>query len=56
LDSSIFVLERDTLRFHCSEHSSLHFYCSVSVHFLLVLCLALVFHSYFVQNLLVLFS
>jgi hypothetical protein len=56
LDPSIFVLERDTLSFHCLEHSSLHSYCSVSVHFLLVLRLALVFHSYFVQNLLVLFS
>jgi hypothetical protein len=48
LDPSIFVLERDTLDFHCLEHSSLHTYCSVSVHFLLVLHLALVFHSYFV--------
>ena len=43
-----FVWERDTLRFHCLEHSSFHSYCSVSVHFLLVLRLALVFHSYFV--------
>jgi hypothetical protein len=56
LDPSIFVLERDTLRFHCLEHSSLHSYCSVSVHFLLVLRLALVFHSYFVQSLLVWFT
>jgi hypothetical protein len=56
LDHSIFVLERDTLRFHCSEHSSSHSYCPASVHFLLILCLALVFHPYFVQNLLVLFS
>jgi hypothetical protein len=56
LDPSIFVLERDTLRFHCLEHSSLHSYCFVSVHFLLVLCLALVFHSYFVQSLLVWFT
>jgi hypothetical protein len=48
LHPSIFLLEKDTLRFHCLEHSSLHSYCSVSVHFLLVLCLALVFHSYFV--------
>jgi hypothetical protein len=56
LDPSIFVLERDTLHFHCLEHSSLHSYCSVSVHFLLVLHLALVFHSYFVQSLLVWFT
>jgi hypothetical protein len=56
LDSNIFGLERYTLHFHCFEHSSLHSYCSVSVHFLLVLRLALVFHSYFVQNLLVIFS
>jgi hypothetical protein len=56
LDPSIFVLERDTLRFHCLEHSSFHSYCPVSVHFLLVLRLALVFHSYFVQSLLVFFS
>ena len=41
------VLERDTLHFHCLEHSSFHSYCFVSVHFLLVLRLALVFHSYF---------
>ena len=45
--SQYFQLERDTLRFHCLEHSSFHSYCSVSVHFLLVLRLALVFHSYF---------
>jgi hypothetical protein len=56
LDPSIFVLERDTLHFHCLEHSSLHSYYSVSVHFLLVLLLALVFHSYFVQSLLVWFT
>jgi hypothetical protein len=56
LDPSIFVLERDTLHFYCLEHSSLHSYCSVSVHFLLVLRLALVFHSYFVQSLLVWFT
>jgi hypothetical protein len=56
LDLNIFVLERDTLRFHCLEHSSLHSYCSVSVHFLLVLHLALIFHSYFVQSLLVWFT
>jgi hypothetical protein len=56
LDTSIFVLERDTLRFHCLEHSSFHSYCSMSVHFLLVLRLALVFHSYFVQSLLVWFN
>jgi hypothetical protein len=30
---SMFVLERDMLRFHCSEHSSFHSYCSVSVLF-----------------------
>ena len=53
---SIFCLERDTLCFHCLEHSSFHSYCSASVHFLLVLRLALVFHSYFVQSLLVCFS
>jgi hypothetical protein len=47
LDPNIFVLERDTLHFHCLEHSSLYSYCSVSVHFLLVLRLAPVFHSYF---------
>ena len=56
LDPSIFCLERFTLRFHCLEHSSFHSYCLVSVHFLLVLCLALVFHSYFVQSLLVCLS
>ena len=55
LDPSIFVLERDTLRFNCIEHSSFHSYCSTSVLFLLVLRLALVFHSYFVQSLLVFF-
>ena len=53
---SIFVLDRDTLRFHCLEHSSFHSYYSVSVHFLLVLRLALVFQSYYVQSLLVFFS
>jgi hypothetical protein len=47
LDHSIFVLERDTLRFHCLEHSSLHSYCSVSVHFLLALHLTFVFCLYF---------
>ena len=56
LDPIIFVLERDTLRFHCLEHSSFHSYYSMSVHFLLVLHLALVFHSYFVQSLLVCFN
>ena len=56
LDPIIFVLERDTLRFHCLEHSSFHSCYSASVHFLLVLRLALVFHSYFVQSLLVCFS
>ena len=56
LDPSMFVLETDTLPFHCLEHSSFHSYCSVSVHFLLVLRLALVFHSYFVRSLLILFS
>ena len=39
--------------FYCLEHSSFHFYCFVSVQFLLLLFLALVFHSYFVQCLLV---
>jgi hypothetical protein len=53
---SMFVLERDTLRFHCSEHSSSHSYCPVSVHFLLALRLALIFLSYFLQSLLVFFS
>ena len=38
------------------ERSSFHSYYSVSVHFLLVLRLALVFHSYFVQSLLVFLS
>ena len=56
LDPSIFILERNTLRFHCLEHSSFHSYCSVSVQFLLVLHLALVFHLNFVQSLLVCFS
>ena len=56
LDPSIFVLERDTLRFHCLEHSSFHSYHFVSVHFLLVLRLALVFHSYCVQSLMFCFS
>ena len=27
LDPNIFVLERETLRFHCIEHSSFHSYC-----------------------------
>ena len=56
LDSSIICLEIFTLRFHCLEHYSFHSYCSLSVHFLLILRLALVFHSYFVQSLLVCFS
>ena len=56
LDPSIFVLERDTLHFHCLEHSSFHSYHFVSVHFLLVLRLALIFHSYFVQSLMFCFS
>ena len=56
LDPSIFVLERDTLHFHCLEHSSFHSYCSAIVHVLLVLRLDLVFHSYFVQNSLVFFG
>ena len=33
LDPIIFVLERDTLRFNCIEHSSFHSYCSASVLF-----------------------
>jgi hypothetical protein len=33
LDPSMFVLERDTLHFHCLEHSSFHSYCSASVLF-----------------------
>ena len=37
-------LDRNTLRFHCLEHSSFHSYCSVSVQFLLLPRLALVFH------------
>jgi hypothetical protein len=56
LDPSMFVLERHTLHFHCLEHSSSHSYCPASVHFLLALRLALVFHSYFVQSLLVFLS
>ena len=56
LDPSIFVWESDTLCFHCLDHSSFHSYCSMSVQFLLVLRLALVFHSNFVQSLLVCFS
>ena len=31
LDPNIFVLERDTLHFHCIERSSFHSYCSASV-------------------------
>ena len=46
----------DTLCFNCIEHSSFHSYCSTSVLFLRVLRLALVFHSYYVQSLLVFFS
>ena len=49
-------LERNKLRFHCLEHSSFHSYCCVSVHILIVLRLALVFHSYYVQSLLDSFS
>ena len=45
----------DTLCFNCIEHSSFHFYCSTSVLFLRVLRLALVFHSNYVQSLLVFF-
>ena len=45
LDPIIFVLEIDTLRFHCLEHSSFHFCYSVSVHFLLVLRFPLLFCS-----------
>ena len=37
----------------CLEHSSVHSRCSASVHFLLALHLALVFHSYVVKSLLV---
>ncbi len=33
LDPSILVWERDTLRFHCIEHSSFRSYCSASVLF-----------------------
>jgi hypothetical protein len=33
LDHTMFVLERDMLRFHCLEHSSFHFYRSTSVLF-----------------------
>ena len=44
LDPIIIVLERDTLRFNCIEHSSFHSHCSTSVLFLLLLRLALVFH------------
>jgi hypothetical protein len=56
LDPSMFVLERDTFHFHCSEYSSSHSYYPTSVHFLLALRLALVFHSYFVHSLLVFLS
>ena len=33
LHPSILVLERDTLHFHCVEHSRFHSRCSASVHF-----------------------
>jgi hypothetical protein len=33
LDHIMFVLERDTLCFHCLEHSSFHSYCFASVLF-----------------------
>jgi hypothetical protein len=33
LDHTMFVLERDTLHFHCLEHSSFHSYRSMSVLF-----------------------
>jgi hypothetical protein len=33
LNHNMFVLERDTLRFDCLEHSSFHSYCSASVLF-----------------------
>jgi hypothetical protein len=33
LDHTMFVLERDTLCFHCLEHSSFHSYRSMSVVF-----------------------
>ena len=56
LDPIILCLERNKLRFHCLEHSSFHSYYSMSVQFLLLLRLAVVFHSYFVQSLLVWFT
>jgi hypothetical protein len=33
LDHTMFVLERDTLCFHCQEHSSFHSYRLMSVLF-----------------------
>jgi hypothetical protein len=33
MEHNMFVLERDTLRFHCLEHSSFHSYYSASVLF-----------------------
>ena len=49
LDPSILCLERNTLRFHCLEHSSFHSYYSVSVQFLLTTmfssCLSFLFCS-----------
>ena len=44
-------LGEDTLRFNCMEHSSFHSYCSTSVPIFLVLRLALVFYSYYVESL-----
>ena len=41
----------DTLHFNCMEHSSFHSYCSTSVPIFLVLRLALVFYSYYVESL-----
>jgi hypothetical protein len=42
LDHTMFVWERDTLHFHCLEHSSFTFYSPASVHFSLVLRLVFV--------------
>jgi hypothetical protein len=43
LDHIMFVSERDTLCFHCQEHSSFHSFCSTSVLFFKKLRLDFVF-------------
>jgi hypothetical protein len=43
LDHTIFVLERDTLRFYCLEHSSFHSYRSTFASTVFSLCFSPLF-------------